>query len=451
MNKISFLNEETQMGNNVNEIHKIIEKILSSKDLYFWSVKTIKENRAENYFIFGQTESRRQVNTVKYNISIFVMNKLNDLQTIGDSSGILPENCTEGQIEEMIDKLIVSAKLVNNPFYEIKNEKFQYNKFNNCDAKIYEDPYSVCDELSNIISSAAKSIKNAKLSTTELFISRIFEYYSNSFGNSYSFDRTKIMLEGVFLAGPDYSSESYFLNQAVFLDELDLEKTLEKHAKYANDCIDAETLSTGKYKVIFSEEALEEFFSFYMAHANARAVYNKFSLLKLGETISSKNPVTPLTIKSDPFVPGGISSRLADSYGIPLKPFTIIENNKMVQYISDLQYSQYLKIPYTGPLTNFVISPGNRDLNEIMDEENIVLLLRFSAFSPKEITGDFSSEIRLGYINKNGKRIPIKGGSVSGNIRNLIDTLELSSNVVKKGSYMGPDAIVLDNVDISGV
>jgi hypothetical protein len=59
MNKISFLNEETQMGNNVNEIHKIIEKILSSKDLYFWSVKTIKENRAENYFIFGQTESRR--------------------------------------------------------------------------------------------------------------------------------------------------------------------------------------------------------------------------------------------------------------------------------------------------------------------------------------------------------------------------------------------------------
>jgi len=142
---------------------------------------------------------------------------------------------------------------------------------------------------------------------------------------------------------------------------------------------------------------------------------------------------------------------VADDYGIPLKPFSIIENNKMVQYISDLQYSQYLNLPYTGPLTNYVINPGTRSIEEIVKEENIVLLLRFSAFSPKEITGDFSSEIRLGYITKNGKQIPIKGGSVSGNIRNLIDTLELSSNIVKKGSYIGPDAIVLDNVDISGV
>jgi len=439
------------MENNINETQKIIEKILSDKDLYFWSVKTIEENRAENYFIFGQTESKRQINIVKYKISIFILNKLNELQTIGDSSGILPENCTVEQIQNMIDKLIVSARLVNNPFYEIKNEKFHYNKFNNCDSSIYENPYIVCDELSNKISSLAKSINNAKLSTTELFTSRISEHYSNSSSNRYSFDKTKIMLEGVFLAGPDDSSESYFLDQATFLDELDLEQTLKKHAKYANDSINAATLPTGKYKVIFSEEALEEFFNFYLTHASALAVYNKFSLLKLGEPIILKNPKTPLTIKSDPFIPGGASSRVADDYGIPLKPFSIIENNKMVQYISDLQYSQYLNLPYTGPLTNYVINPGTRSIEEIVKEENIVLLLRFSAFSPKEITGDFSSEIRLGYITKNGKQIPIKGGSVSGNIRNLIDTLELSSNIVKKGSYIGPDAIVLDNVDISGV
>jgi len=125
------------MENNINETQKIIEKILSDKDLYFWSVKTIEENRAENYFIFGQTESKRQINIVKYKISIFILNKLNELQTIGDSSGILPENCTEEQIQNMIDKLIVSARLVNNPFYEIKNEKFHYNKFNNCDSSIY--------------------------------------------------------------------------------------------------------------------------------------------------------------------------------------------------------------------------------------------------------------------------------------------------------------------------
>ncbi|HQM88540.1 MAG TPA: hypothetical protein PLI56_00190, partial [Exilispira sp.] len=105
------------MENNINETQKIIEKILSDKDLYFWSVKTIEENRAENYFIFGQTESKRQINIVKYKISIFILNKLNELQTIGDSSGILPENCTEEQIQNMIDKLIVSARLVNNPFY----------------------------------------------------------------------------------------------------------------------------------------------------------------------------------------------------------------------------------------------------------------------------------------------------------------------------------------------
>lgn len=438
-----------------NNIHEKIKEICSKQDIYFWSLKSQFEKRAEQYFIFGKPESERYGETQKHNLYLWVINEDKNGKFIGNSQVSFSENAGESEIKDKIEKAIVAAKLVKNPFFNIPKEKYQYQNFENIDKSIKDSPSNAIKNLSKVIAEKSSKFNDVKLSTTELFVSSIEEKFSNCAGNEYEFSKTKILLEGVFLAGQNLETESFFTKQSVFIEDLELEKILENQAVYAKDNMVATTLKTGKYNVVFGLEALDSFFDFYYTHANAKAVFNKFSLLKLNEKINSvedsKNNSQPLTIKVDPFVKGGLYSAISDQFGIPLKPYTLIENNVVKNYICELAYSQYLNIPYTGPATNFIISGGNQTIDDLTKEDNTILLLRFSAFSPKAITGDFSSEIRLGYITKNGKKIPIKGGSVSGNIRNLINTLKLTKNITKSGNYIGPDGIYLENVDIAGI
>jgi len=433
-----------------NSIHDKIVEYCNNKDIYFWSCKSSYEKRAENYFIFGQPESNRYGEFEKHTVYIWIINKDNDKKYIGNATVSISENSDDNEIEDKIDKAILAASLVKNPFFEIPKEKFDYSSFSNEDSLIKENPIKAIQKLSSIVIDKSKKFNDVKLSTTEIFVSHISENFTNSSGNKFSYCKTKILLEGVFLTGNNLETESFFTKQSVFIDDLDLDNLLETQAQYARDSVNAQTLKTGKYNVVFSNEALSSFFDFYFTHADAMAVFNRFSLLKQGEKISEKLGEQNFTLKVDPFVKGGIYSNISDEYGIPLKPFTVIENNILKQYIASLSYSQYLNIKYTGPATNFVIEKGNKSLAQLTSTEGTILLLRFSAFSPKSITGDFSSEIRLGYITKNGKKIPIKGGSVSGNIRNLIQSLKLSDNIVKIDNYVGPDGIYLEGVDIAG-
>lgn len=433
-----------------NSFHQKIIDFLNKENLYFWTVKSDFIKRAESYFIFEQPESKRYGEFEKHTILLWVLNEEKNQKYIGNSSITISEKLSDDEIKRMIDDAITAARLVKNPFFEIPSQNFQYPDFSNADLSIKNNPVEVCEKISEKIIRTSSNFQNVKLSTTELFVSFIEETLTTSSKNTYNFEKTNLMLEGVFLAGKNLETESFFTEQAVFVEDLNIEKLLKDQSKYAQDSIDAKPLPTGKYNVIFSLEALENFFDFFYTHSNAVSVYNKFSLLKLNEDISKNLPDTPLTIKVEPLLKGGFYSAISDQFGIPLKPFTIIEKNKLKNYIAQLQYSQYLNIPYTGPATNYIIEKGNISIDQLMAKENTVLLLRFSAFSPKDITGDFSSEIRLGYITKNGKRIPVKGGSVSGNIRNLIHSMKLTNNIVKVGNYTGPDGIYLEGVDIAG-
>jgi PmbA protein len=77
-------------------------------------------------------------------------------------------------------------------------------------------------------------------------------------------------------------------------------------------------------------------------------------------------------------------------------------------------------------------------------------LKRFSTFEPNPITGAFSGEIRTGYFWKNGRKRPIKGGSVSGTMQEAFKAAFFSREMIQRESYLGPEAVRVDNLDISG-
>jgi PmbA protein len=74
----------------------------------------------------------------------------------------------------------------------------------------------------------------------------------------------------------------------------------------------------------------------------------------------------------------------------------------------------------------------------------------FSAPDVDPITGDFGSEIRLGYEMTAQGRRPIKGGSVSGNVFEAFAGARLASDLLERGSYAGPAGVRFEALRVSG-
>ncbi|MDD3051756.1 MAG: metallopeptidase TldD-related protein, partial [Candidatus Cloacimonetes bacterium] len=156
-----------------------------------------------------------------------------------------------------------------------------------------------------------------------------------------------------------------------------------------------------------------------------------------------------LTMGTDPTLPGGNSTEKYDYLGTLLKPHTFIEQGKIVKLSSTKRTSIYLNLPVTGRFTNLVVSGGSKNYNDLL-EEGVLILSRFSTFTPNPSTGAFSGEIRNGRMYKNGTFTPIKGGSVTGTMDKAMQEAFLSKELVQRYKYFGPQWIKISNLDVAG-
>ncbi len=77
-------------------------------------------------------------------------------------------------------------------------------------------------------------------------------------------------------------------------------------------------------------------------------------------------------------------------------------------------------------------------------------IISFASYAPEGLSGNFTVEIRLGYLHKGRKKIPIKGGMFTGNIFQLIQNMKLSKEINEFQGYKGPEAVRFENAVVSG-
>lgn len=420
-------------------IREDIKRYLESKNLKFWTLSTLNAKRLELYTIFNEIESRRDVIVKTYKISIYVDHG----SYTGNSSFSIPTSASLEEVKKSIDQAIEKAKMIKNKRYEIEQEEIEYKTEN------YELNYNDMNQMIEQQKEALSNERDIKLSSSEYFINSHNIDFCNSANNSYSLTDSNLSVDLVLLAGKNMEVESQTLRNAKSLESLNMKDIISDYSKMAIDSLDAELPKSGKYRVVFTGEILEEFFSFFVMHSLGSTTYNNFSLFKKGENVFDLGNGDNLNISSNPHLKYGMSSKY-DDLGFPLKPFDIIKDSKLESIIASYKYAQYLNLPFTGQLSNFVLKPGTKSYKELVEQEDTLLISRVSCFSPKEMTGDFSSEIRSAYLYKNGKHISLKGGSFSGNLRELMKSLQLSKETIYYNTYYGPKAIVLEGVDIAG-
>lgn len=113
------------------------------------------------------------------------------------------------------------------------------------------------------------------------------------------------------------------------------------------------------------------------------------------------------TLIDDPFLIGGLGSRLFDGDGFASKKRVMIESGVLKEFFVDWYYSRKLGWePTTGGPSNLIIPPGKRSVEEIMkDLDRGIFITGFIGGNSNSTTGDASIGIN-GQLFENG--VPVQ-------------------------------------------
>jgi len=163
-------------------------------------------------------------------------------------------------------------------------------------------------------------------------------------------------------------------------------------------------IKTGTMPVIIENRNVPRLLGGFLAAMNGRNIQQKQSFLadKKGKKIASKL----FTLIDDPFIKGGLGSRLFDADGLAAKKRIMVDKGVLREFYIDWYYSRKLGWePTTGGPSNLVIPPGKRSVDEIMkDLGRGILVTGFIGGNSNPTTGDASIGI-LGRFFEGGKPV----------------------------------------------
>jgi len=173
-----------------------------------------------------------------------------------------------------------------------------------------------------------------------------------------------------------------------------------------------------------------------------------FLATKKGNQIASKH----FTVIDNPFVVGGLGSRLYDGDGFATKKRKMIESGVLNDFYLDWYYSRKLSWePTTGSPSNLIIPPGTRSVQEIMKELGRgILVTGFIGGNSNSLTGDTSVGI-YGKLFENGEPVQtVAEMNIAGNHLEFWNRLvEVANDPWIYSSYRTPSLIFTDVV-VSG-
>ena len=180
-------------------------------------------------------------------------------------------------------------------------------------------------------------------------------------------------------------------------------------------------------KIILQGDFLSELFNYYLSRSDASLIYQGYSNFKPDLEIPSNADISITTMPTVPY----------STEGIKLAQYPVVKHNKIVNILGDLRFSFYMGINPLGTYNSYKMNPGNASISDYQNN-TYLRITNFSDFQTNALTGEFGGEFRLAYYYDGAKEIPVTKGSFSGNIKDILSSLELSKEIQETISYQGP-------------
>jgi len=417
------------------------------KEFSAWQVMKVSTKSRQLFLIRDGVESVRDVDTVKYRVVIHRERGEDGRKVLGESSFVFIEG---EDIGPKLDLALTMADGVSNQPWTMPGPDQRYMGSEIKDSSIELSPEKVIEKIKEEVLHSVDGLEGVRLSSAEVFLDCHEYEFVNSLGLKAAEADTEILFDFVLLTGEGHDEvESSGFKTVRFYKDLKVRDTLKKYAAYAKDSLSAKLPENGKFDVVFAEEALDTLFNTFVAHAGGSSAYQGWSRFEKGKPVVAEPEGEPLTLYSNPQLPGGLKSGPFDENGLATKRVEVIKDGVFKKRTLDKRYSDYLGDEPTGPFANVEVETGRKSTNELLTE-GCYYLLRFSTFEPNPVTGNFSGEVRTGYKIVGGERIPIKGGSVSGLIQDAFRRAWYSSEKATRSAYRGPEAVKLLGLDLAG-
>lgn len=439
----------------------LIEILKKRKNILSWLVLTRKERKYNLYcvkngvdenFLYGDKESDFLV----------LYREVNGM--IGESTMSFPKDLTKDEMEKKIDDAEFVATLIKNPRFN-PLEKYGnypnatgYDKFfDEKDPKRYE---TKLDAMKNEFIDELKKHKNIRLANLEIFLKDIVSEVTTSLGGNISQRRTENMLYAILLSA---DKEFASTKTECRIDDLDPAGFARQMATTVLDASKSDKPKSFEGDIILSQDAILEFFCPSMhenpavLHAFGRLKHMKISKYELGKPIADFKR-DRLTITSNPLADYGLRTLKYDGDTVPAQKMVIIENGIFKNFVTTKMYADYLKIKPSGPLGNIEVASGSKSEKEIYAGVDDLSgkksgksyeIVSFAWFNPNPFSGEFSAEIRLGYVVENGKKTPFKGGMLTGNVFKMIENAYYSKETIKSGYYFGPKVALFKDMTVA--
>jgi PmbA protein len=217
------------------------------------------------------------------------------------------------------------------------------------------------------------------------------------------------------------------------------------------DLLGAKKIKTETLPVILENRQVPRLLGGFLAAMFGSSIQQKRSFLSAykGKKVGSKH----FTLTDDPFIRGGLGSRLYDSDGFAAKKRTMLLRGELKNFYVDWYYSQKLNWePTTGSPSNLVIPSGDRSVKEIMkDLGRGIFITGFIGGNSNSTTGDASIGI-IGQLFENGEPVQaVSEMNIAGNHLKFWQRLVETANDPWIYSSQRTPSLVFEDMVVSGL
>ena len=413
-----------------------------------------RKSGLEWYFVKDKLDSARDVETTLYDVTVYVDGLAAadgaDGRTRGECTVLVQPGSAAAEISAIIGRALDTAAGMKNAWFPLpKPSAWQPIQ-----------PASRFDGLTPLQAMEAvraalyrhDGLDGASINSLEIFLSCQRQRLVTSTGVDVAWSSWVGFSEFVVNAGKRGQDEVELYADLRFadLDEAQLSEATRRQLAAARDRLVAvPTPALSGLPLLLAGKLAADVYEYWFENAQAMAVYEKRAAFGPGDDVAAGGgDGALLNLRAVPTLAGSPLGAPYDLTGFALKPVDLIRDNQVVGLVAASKYAHYLKLPATGAIQLFELG-GGRTLQAELRQRDHLEVLTFSDFFVDSTTGDFGGEIRLGYLVRDGRRQPVYGGAVTGNLVENRGRLLLSSEREGTPMALAPTCCLLPAVSVT--
>lgn len=232
-------------------------------------------------------------------------------------------------------------------------------------------------------------------------------------------------------------------------------KTVDEAVRRTLDKLDARTVKTGTYNVIFTRGAVQSLMANFLSATYGGAIYrhNSFLCGKLTEQVMPEF----VTLREDPWIKGSLGAANCDGEGVRAVPMEIVSKGNLQAYLMSSYSSRKLKLRsngHSGGYHNMFVEfdpEHTRDFAALLAEAGEGIVVDELMGQGVDLTSGNYSRGAAGFYFKNGKReYAVSEITVAGNLKDMFMRMALIGTDRDPRYKLQCGSILIPGMTVSG-